>query len=124
MTETTLPLEDDRRAKRNVIVLVLAQALLGAQMAMIFVVGGLAGQSLASNVCFATLPISLIVLGSMISANPLSMVMQRFGRKAGFLIGAMGGAAGGEWPKFADACLGPGAAPTGGRVSDGEAMRG
>lgn len=94
MTETALPLEDDRRAKRNVIVLVLAQALLGAQMAMIFVVGGLAGQSLASNVCFATLPISLIVLGSMISANPLSMVMQRFGRKAGFLIGALGGATG------------------------------
>jgi hypothetical protein len=30
---------------------------------MIFVVGGLAGQSLASNPCFATLPISLIVLG-------------------------------------------------------------
>lgn len=94
MTETALPLENDRRAKRNVIVLVLAQALLGAQMAMIFVVGGLAGQSLASNVCFATLPISLIVLGSMISANPLSMVMQRFGRKAGFLIGTTGGAAG------------------------------
>ncbi|MGK7652612.1 MFS transporter [Roseovarius sp. B08] len=94
MSETVLPYDDDRRAKRNVTVLVLAQAVLGAQMAMIFVVGGLAGQSLASNVCFATLPISLIVLGSMISANPLSMVMQRFGRKAGFLIGAMGGAAG------------------------------
>ena len=94
MSETALPYDNDRRAKRNVTVLVLAQAVLGAQMAMIFVVGGLAGQSLASNVCFATLPISLIVLGSMISANPLSMVMQRFGRKAGFLIGAMGGAAG------------------------------
>ncbi len=94
MSETALPYDSDRRAKRNVTVLVLAQAVLGAQMAMIFVVGGLAGQSLASNVCFATLPISLIVLGSMISANPLSMVMQRFGRKAGFLIGAMGGAAG------------------------------
>jgi MFS family permease len=94
MSETALPYEDDRRAKRNVTVLVLAQAVLGAQMAMIFVVGGLAGQSLASNVCFATLPISLIVLGSMVSANPLSMVMQRFGRRAGFLIGAMGGAAG------------------------------
>lgn len=94
MTDTALPYEDDRRAKRNVTVLVLAQAFLGAQMAMIFVVGGLAGQSLASNVCFATLPISLIVLGSMISANPLSMAMQRFGRKTGFLIGATGGAMG------------------------------
>ncbi|MGR3495791.1 MFS transporter [Citreimonas sp.] len=83
------------RAQRNVIVLVAAQALLGAQMPMIFTIGGLAGQSLASNVCFATLPISLIVLGSMLSATPLSWFMQRFGRRAGFFVGAMGGALGG-----------------------------
>src|SRR6056297_2141667 len=90
---TALP--DDSRAKRNVTVLTMAQAFLGAQMAMIFVVGGLAGQTLASNSCFATLPISLIVLGSMLAANPLSWFMQRAGRKAGFFIGAGGGALGG-----------------------------
>jgi len=82
------------RARRNVAVLVLAQALLGAQMSMIFIVGGLAGQSLASNVCFATLPISLIVLGSMLSATPLSWAMQKWGRREGFLIGAGAGAVG------------------------------
>ena len=86
---------DDQRAWRNVRVLVLAQAFLGAQMAMMFVVGGLAGQTLASNVCFATLPISLIVLGSMLAATPLSWVMQRWGRKAGFFVGAGAGALGG-----------------------------
>ena len=85
----------DQKAKRNVGVLVLAQAILGAQMPMIFTVGGLAGQSLASNVCLATLPISLIVLGSMLTATPLSAFMQRFGRRAGFMLGAMGGATGG-----------------------------
>ncbi|MDJ0629144.1 MAG: MFS transporter [Rhodobacter sp.] len=85
----------DRRAVRNVTVLVLAQAFLGAQMPMIFVLGGLAGQSLASNPCFATLPISLIVLGSMLSATPMSALMQRFGRRAGFFAGALGGALGG-----------------------------
>jgi MFS family permease len=87
-------------ARRNVTVLVLAQAFLGAQMPMIFTIGGLAGQSLASNACFATLPISLIVLGSMLSATPLSALMQRFGRSAGFAVGAIGGAAGaavGAW---------------------------
>ena len=86
---------DDTRAKRNVAVLVLAQAILGSQMPMIFVVGGLAGQSLASNVCFATLPISLIVLGSMVSATPISSLMQKYGRRAGFFVGAFGGALGG-----------------------------
>ncbi|KMK67585.1 MFS transporter [Puniceibacterium sp. IMCC21224] len=82
-------------ARRNVIVLVMAQAFLGAQMPMIFTIGGLAGQSLASNICFATLPISLIVLGSMLTATPISAFMQRFGRRAGFVVGALGGALGG-----------------------------
>ncbi len=85
---------DDRRAKRTILILVLAQAIIGAQMPMIFTIGGLAGQSLASNPCFATLPISLIVLGSMLSATPLSAIMQKFGRRAGFLVGAAAGTMG------------------------------
>jgi len=76
-------------------VLVAAQAILGAQMPLIFTIGGLAGQSLTTNLCFATLPISLIVLGSMLSATPLSALMQRYGRRAGFFVGAAGGALGG-----------------------------
>ncbi|MEX0367990.1 MAG: MFS transporter [Ruegeria sp.] len=86
---------DDRQAKRNVAVLVAAQAILGAQMPMIFTIGGLAGQSLATNACLATLPISLIVLGSMLAATPISSIMQKWGRRAGFLIGATAGATGG-----------------------------
>ncbi|MCE8507950.1 MFS transporter [Ruegeria pomeroyi] len=86
---------NDSRAKRNVAVLVAAQAILGAQMPMIFTIGGLAGQSLASNVCLATLPISLIVLGSMLAATPISAIMQKWGRRAGFLVGAMAGTLGG-----------------------------
>ncbi len=86
---------DDSQAKRNVAVLVAAQSILGAQMPMIFIVGGLAGQSLASNPCLATLPISLIVLGSMLAATPISAIMQRWGRRAGFLVGATAGALGG-----------------------------
>ena len=84
-----------KRAKFNVSVLVLAQAILGSQMPMIFTIGGLAGQTLAPNPCYATLPISLIVLGSMLAANPLSMIMQRYGRRLGFFVGALGGALGG-----------------------------
>jgi MFS family permease len=97
MTESAYhpaPPDDDRRARRNVVVLVLAQALLGAQMPMIFTIGGLAGQSLATNVCFATLPISLIVMGSMLAATPVSHMMQKFGRRVGFMIGSGAGALG------------------------------
>ena len=84
----------DTRARRNVYVLVAAQAILGSQMSMIFIVAGLAGKQLAPNACLATLPISLMVIGSMLSANPLSALMARYGRRAGFLVGIAGGASG------------------------------
>lgn len=93
MTDTALP-PSDARARRNVIVLVGAQAILGAQMPMIFTIAGLAGTTLAPNPCWATLPISLTVLGSMLTAAPLSAFMQRRGRRAGFVLTAMGGAIG------------------------------
>ncbi|MEM7488639.1 MAG: MFS transporter [Pseudomonadota bacterium] len=86
---------DDSRARRNVIVLVMAQAFLGAQMPMIFVVGGLAGMSLAPTPLLATLPISLIVFGSMTTAPWLSPLMQAKGRRFGFVLGALAGAGGG-----------------------------
>lgn len=84
----------DKRALRNVLVLVLAQATIGSQMPMIFVLGGLAGQTLAPNICWATLPISMIVFGSMTTAPWMSQIMQRFGRRVGFICGAAGGAIG------------------------------
>ncbi len=86
--------EQHKTALRNVAILVLAQAVIGAQMPMLFVIGGLAGNSLASNPCLATLPISLIVFGSMTTAPWISPLMQKRGRKLGFVIGALGGALG------------------------------
>lgn len=93
MNDISAPV-DDRKARRNVAILVIAQAFLGAQMPMIYTIGGLAGQSLASNLCFATLPISLIVLASMLMANPMSWIMQTYGRRAGFWVGTAGGTLG------------------------------
>jgi len=63
MTKTApaSPAHDDHRAKRNVAVLVAAQAILGAQMPLIFTVGGLAGLMIAPSPALATIPISLIV---------------------------------------------------------------
>lgn len=87
-------LVSDPRTRRNVTVLVAAQAILGSQMPMIFVVGGLAGNMLTPNPCLATLPISMIVFGSMITASWISPLMQTHGRRVGFIIGALGGAAG------------------------------
>ena len=101
MIDTAAP--DDRLARRNVLVLVAAQAILGAQMPMIFTIAGLAGQNLAPNACWATLPITFTVIGSMLTATPISAFMQKYGRRAGFVVGAAGGAAGaaiGAWGLF------------------------
>jgi len=91
----SLPAHDDAAARRNVAVLVFAQAVLGAQLPILFILGGLAGQTLADDKALATLPISMIVLVSMFAAPTLSMIMGRFGRRPGFLIGALCGAIGG-----------------------------
>ncbi|MBL9074580.1 MFS transporter [Tabrizicola sp.] len=90
----------DSTARRNVLVLVAAQAILGAQLPMIFTIAGLAGSSLAPNICWATLPVTMMVVGSMLTATPISALMQRYGRRAGFFFGAAGGAIGaviGAW---------------------------
>lgn len=90
-----MPHIDDRKARRNVAVLVAAQAILGSQITMIFVIGGLAGLELTRltgiNPCLATLPISMIVFGSMSTAPWMSALMQRHGRRAGFFAGSIGG---------------------------------
>jgi MFS family permease len=84
----------DARARRNVLVLVAAQGVLGAQLPMVFTIAGLAGSTLAPNPCWATLPISAMVVGSMLAATPLSAFMQAYGRRAGFFAGALAGALG------------------------------
>ena len=94
---TALPADDrtdDTRSRRNVAVLVAAQAILGAQLPMNFIMGGLAGMTLAPTPLLATLPISLIVFGSMTTAPWISPLMQARGRRFGFVLGALSGAAG------------------------------
>ena len=46
--------------------------VLGSQLPVTFILGGLAGQMLAPSKCLATLPISVIILGSMLSAPLLA----------------------------------------------------
>ncbi len=93
-------MQSDATTRRNVAVLVAAQAILGAQLPMIFTIAGLAGSTLAPNPCWATLPITMTVIGSMLTATPISAFMQAKGRRAGFVVGALGGALGasiGAW---------------------------
>ena len=78
-------------ARLNLLILFLAHAFVGAQIGLYFVISGLAGQFLSENKCFSTLPITMIIIGSMISAPFLAQVTQLFGRKISFLCGMLGG---------------------------------
>ena len=86
---------DNRLARHNVAILAFAQAVLGSQLVVQIILGGLAGARLADNAALATLPISLAVLTSMFCAPLISLFMGRFGRRAGFLLGTLCGAMGG-----------------------------
>ncbi len=82
-------------ARRAVTLLATAQALLLTNGVLLVAVNGLAGYALASEKRFATLPIVTYVLGSALSTLPASHFMRSHGRRAGFLLGAVAGMAGG-----------------------------
>jgi len=76
-------------------VLFFAQAVLGAQIPINVILGGLAGRALASDPGLATLPLSVMVLVAMFAAPAASLLMGRVGRRAGFMCGAVAGGLGG-----------------------------
>lgn len=86
--------EGDRLAKRNALILTGAQALGGANPAIIVSLGGIVGLQLASDPTFATVPVSLLQLGIAAGVIPAAVLMRRLGRRGGYLIGALVGAAG------------------------------
>ena len=92
---------ENKQGVRNVIVLACAQCFLGAQLPMLFILGGLAGNYLSMNKCVSTLPISMIIIGSMVAAPILAQFMQKFGRQIGFIVGTLAGAAGASLCTFA-----------------------
>ena len=99
MTDITAPAlgqaaPDDRLAKRNALILALAQGLAGILTTSNFIVGGLVGFTLSTDKANATLPISAMMLGAFVATLPMAMFMQRFGRRAGFQLGAVAGVAG------------------------------
>ncbi len=61
---------------------------------LMITVSALVGFSLAEDKSFATLPLSLQFLGLMLTTIPASMIMGRWGRKAGFMLGSLIGLCG------------------------------
>jgi MFS family permease len=77
----------DSRARANVVRLAAAQALTGANSAVIFATGAIVGATLAPDVSLATVPISMYVLGLAGGTLPTGAISRAFGRRVAFIIG-------------------------------------
>ncbi len=78
---------DDARARSNVVRLAAAQALTGANSAVIFATGSIVGASLAPEISLATVPLSMYVLGLAAGTLPTGAISRRYGRRVAFIIG-------------------------------------
>src|ERR1700761_2885498 len=103
MIDTTVAGEiaDDARAKANVVRLAAAQALTGANSAVIFATGSIVGATLAPDVSLATVPISMYVLGLAAGTLPTGAISRRYGRRVAFIIGTSCGVVTGLLGAFA-----------------------
>lgn len=79
---------NDTRARANVIRLAIAQALAGANSAVIFATGSIVGATMAPSLSLATVPLSVFVLGLAAGTLPTGTVSRRYGRRIAFIIGA------------------------------------
>jgi len=81
-------------AMRNVVLLAICQALAMTSMTMNMTVTALTGHNLAPDPAWATLPLSLQFMATMMTAMPASLYMRRVGRRIGFATGVLIGVAG------------------------------
>src|SRR5271154_2095935 len=95
LAEPAIEVADDRLAKRNALVLAVAQALAGGNNAVTVATGGIAGAILAPDPVLATLPISVMVVGMWIGTLPVGMLAKALGRRfalqTGSAVGALSG---------------------------------
>ncbi len=89
---TAADFSDDTRARANVRRLAAAQAMTGANTAVIYATGSIVGATLAPDVALATLPISIYVLGQACGTLPTGAISRLYGRRVAFLLGASCGA--------------------------------
>src|SRR5881227_3896819 len=92
---------DDARARGNVIRLAAAQAMMGANSAVIFATGSIVGATLAPDISLATLPLSMYVLGLAAGTLPSGAISRAYGRRTAFIVGTFCGVLTGLLGSFA-----------------------
>jgi predicted MFS family arabinose efflux permease len=86
---------DDRLAKRNAMVLAVAQALAGGNNTVIVSTSSIIGAVLAPDKGFATLPITCMVMGMWVGTLPVGWLARHYGRRFALQTGSLFGIASG-----------------------------
>ena len=94
MIDVTAAAQDagDARVRANVVRLAAAQALTGANSAVIFATGSIVGATLAPGISLATVPLSMYVAGLAAGTLPTGMISRAYGRRVAFIVGTACGA--------------------------------
>lgn len=71
---------------RNLVVLFICQMIFVGGSVLLVTVGGIVGHRLAATPSLATLPVAVMVVGTASATIPASLVMQRIGRRWGFIL--------------------------------------
>lgn len=74
--------------KKNVLLLAASQAMFMTGGSLLIATSALVGYRLSPEKALATLPLALQMLAGMLTSIPSSLLMQRIGRRAGFLLGS------------------------------------
>lgn len=91
--------------KRNVAILVTSQMLFMIASITVMTLSGVVGAHLSPDPALATLPIAMMMLGTVVSTLPASLFMKKVGRRLGFLVGVTLGGLGGGLLSFTAVAL-------------------
>ena len=80
---------DDTIAKRNAFILAVAMIFSSCSAIIVFTSAGIVGTMLSPATSLITLPVSTFVIGIATTTIPASLFMGKFGRKFGFMLGAI-----------------------------------
>ena len=93
--DSAIPDRSDKADMGSVAILAVCQALGMSCLALSITITALVGKGLAPTPALATLPLALQFVATAVVTIPASLLMGRFGRRAGFTLGSLIGIVGG-----------------------------
>lgn len=73
---------------RNIGLLAVAQAILGSNQAIIMSIASLTAATMVADKGFATVPVTLMIIGTALATGPAALLIHSLGRREGLMLGA------------------------------------